>query len=139
MVVTPTFAAAGLRRADLVLNFRYAIDARLLAPARRTAVVDIDPGLTQIWVANGQLRVARHDVHFTIGEHVAGDADRHWISIRPPVCLERWPYVHDPRAAAFTTVAGWWSGKWVKLVEDGIATCHDNNKRIAFLAALELP
>jgi len=44
---------AVLRRADLVLNFHYGIDPRLLACTRRTALVDIDPGLTQIWISTG--------------------------------------------------------------------------------------
>src|SRR5262249_41384763 len=37
------------RRADLLLNFHYAIDPGLLARFRRTALVDIDPGLLQFW------------------------------------------------------------------------------------------
>src|SRR2546427_10615 len=100
-------AEAVLRRADLVLNFHYAIDPRLLACARRTALVDIDPGLTQLWISAGQLRVPAHDVYFTIGETVGTPAARfpdcglRWMHIRPPVCLELWPYVHDPRCEAF--------------------------------------
>src|SRR2546425_8886886 len=113
-------AEAVLRRADLVLNFHYAIAPRLLACARRTALVDIDPGLTQIWMSTGQLRVPSHDVYFTIGEAVGAPAAGFpeggvpWVHIQPPVVLELWPYVHDADAAPFTTVAGWWSGKWVK-------------------------
>src|SRR5438445_8088788 len=48
-------AEAVLRRADVLLNFHYAIDPRLLACARRTALVDIDPGLLQFWMSTGQL------------------------------------------------------------------------------------
>jgi len=138
-------AEGALRRADLVLNFHYAIDPRILAAARRTALVDIDPGLTQIWMSTGQLRVPPHDVYFTIGETVGTraapfpDCGLRWVHIRPPVCLELWPYVHDPGCAAFTTVAGWWSGKWLKLIEDGEEVCHDNNKRVAFLEYVALP
>jgi hypothetical protein len=136
---------AVLRRADLVLNFHYAIDPRILAGARRTALVDIDPGLTQIWISTGQLRVPAHDVYFTIGETVGTPAARfsdcglEWRHIRPPVCLALWPYVHDARCEAFTTVAGWWSGKWLKMIENGKAVCYDNNKRVAFLEYLQLP
>ncbi|HEV2751895.1 MAG TPA: hypothetical protein VGV12_15345 [Gemmatimonadales bacterium] len=143
--VTAREAEAVLRRADLVLNFHYAIDPRLLACARRTALVDIDPGLTQIWISTGQLRVPRHDVYFTIGETVGTPAARfpdcglEWRHIRPPVCLSRWPYVHDPRCETFTTVAGWWSGKWLKLIENGEEVCCDNNKRVAFLEYVQLP
>src|SRR5205809_626941 len=50
-------AEAVLRRADVLLNFHYAIDPRLLACARRTALVDIDPGLLQFWMSSGQLKV----------------------------------------------------------------------------------
>src|SRR6266540_2843883 len=63
-------AEAVLARADLLLNFHYAISPGLLARFRRTALVDIDPGLLQFWISSGQLRVARHDSYFTIGEGV---------------------------------------------------------------------
>ena len=138
-------AEAVLRRADLVLNFHYAIDPSILAWARRTALVDIDPGLTQLWISTGQLRVPPHDVYFTIGETVGTaaapfpDCGLEWVHIHPPVCLELWPYVHDPRCPAFTTIAGWWSGKWVKVIEDGKEVCSDNNKRVSFLAYATLP
>jgi len=108
-------------------------------------VVDIDPGLTQLWISTGQLRVAPHDVYFTIGETVGTpkarfpDCGLRWVHIRPPVYLELWPYIYAPRGEAFTTVAGWWSGKWVKVMENGNEVCRDNNKRVAFLDCLELP
>jgi hypothetical protein len=138
-------AQSVLHRADLVLNFHYGVDPRLLSEARRTALVDIDPGLTQLWISNGQIHVPPHDVYFTIGETVGRpdatfpDCGLAWVHIHPPVCLDLWPYVHDPRCTTFTTVAGWWSGKWVKVMEDGRQVCHDNNKRIAFLEHADLP
>jgi len=143
--VTRHEAEAVLRRADLVLNFHYAIDPRLLACARRTALVDIDPGLTQLWISTGQLRVPPHDVYFTIGETVGTaaapfpDCGLEWVHIHPPVCLELWPYVHDPRCVVFSTIAGWWSGKWVKVIEGGKEVCSDNNKRVSFLQYATLP
>ncbi|HXI64360.1 MAG TPA: hypothetical protein VNH14_07645 [Gemmatimonadales bacterium] len=143
--VTPARAEAVLRRADLVLNFHYAIDPRILGGARRTALVDIDPGLTQLWISSAQLQVPAHDVYFTIGETLgtAGpafpDCGVSWVHTRPPVYLSLWPYVHDSGCEMFTTVAGWWSGKWVKVVENGHEVCHDNNKRVAFLKFLSLP
>ena len=133
------------RRADLLLNFHYGIDPRILGEARRSALVDIDPGLTQIWMSSGQIRVPAHDVYFTIGETVGTaaapfpDCGLAWRHIRPPVCLELWPYVHDPTCESFTTVAGWWSGKWVKVRDNGKEVCIDNNKRVAFLDFAELP
>ena len=46
-----------IRSADLLLNFHYNIDRSLLKRFRRTALVDIDPGLLQFWIAHGQLAV----------------------------------------------------------------------------------
>jgi hypothetical protein len=143
--VTAAAAEAVLRRADLVLNFHHAIDPRVLACARRTALVDIDPGLTQTWMSTGALRVPSHDVYFTIGETVGTrgarfpDCGVRWVPIHPPICLELWPYVHDSRSEAFTTVAGWWSGKWIKVIEEGKEVLYDNNKRVAFLECAALP
>ncbi len=143
--VTAAAAEAVLRRADLVLNFHHAIDPRVLACARRTALVDIDPGLTQTWMSTGALRVPSHDVYFTIGETVGTRSARfpdcgvRWVPIHPPICLELWPYVHDSRSEVFTTVAGWWSGKWIKVIEEGKEVLYDNNKRVAFLECAALP
>src|SRR5437667_4258293 len=43
--VSSATAESVFRRADLLLNFHYAIDPPPLARFRRTALVDIDPGL----------------------------------------------------------------------------------------------
>ena len=132
-------AEAALRRSDLLLNFHYAIDPRLLGCARRTALVDIDPGLLQVWISTGQLRVPPHDCYLTIGETVGTPAARFpdcgvsWIRFRPPVSLDAWPYCFDPRPAPFTTVAGWWSGQWVRDVENGREVLYENTKRVSFL------
>ena len=93
-------------RADLLLNFHYAIDPRLLIRFRRTALVDIDPGLLQFWISRKQLSVPRHDLHFTTGETVGTASARFpdcgiaWTHIPPPVSLERWPRAFDPRRDA---------------------------------------
>ena len=112
---TRSEARAVFERADLLLNFHYAIDPELLARFRRTALVDIDPGLLQTWMSSGQLAVAPHDLYFTIGETVGTpalfpDCGLDWVRIRPPVCLELWPYAYDPRCQWFTTVTDWWKG-----------------------------
>ena len=99
---TERHAKAVLRRADLLLNFHYAIDPRLLSWARRTALVDIDPGLLQLWMSTGQLAVARHDRYLTTGETVGTPEARFpncglsWTRIRPPVCLDLWPVSSAP-------------------------------------------
>jgi hypothetical protein len=132
------------KRADLLLNFHYAIDAELLACFRQAALVDIDPGLLQTWMSTGQLSVAPHDLYFTIGETVGTpsapfpDGGLEWIHIRPAVCLELWPYTYDPRCELFTTVTNWWSGFASEIV-DGREVLYDNNKRVSYLAFAELP
>ena len=134
-------AHAVFRRADLLLNFHYAIDPDLIGRFRRTALVDIDPGLFQFWLSRGQLAVPRHDVYFTIGETVgqAGglipDCGLSWVRTRPAVCLEAWPYAHDPRSRAMTTVSAWDGGDWV--VDDEVH--YENTKRVSFLEFRELP
>src|SRR5947207_9359851 len=61
-------AEAIFESADLLLNFHYAIAPALLARFRRTALVDIDPGLLQFWISRGQLQVPSHHSYFTTGE-----------------------------------------------------------------------
>ncbi len=135
-------AEAVFRRADLLLNFHYAADPELLARFRRTAIIDIDPGLLQHWMHYGQLKVAAHDVWFTTGETVglAGsripDCGKTWNRIRPCVSLEHWPVVFDAAPGPMTTVSSWDAGEWL---EDGDGRLHENNKRVTFLEYRELP
>ena len=134
-----------LGEADLLLNFHYEADPSLLSCFRLTALVDIDPGLLQVWISTGQLAVAPHDVYFTTGETVATQPARFpdcrlpWVHINPPVSLDLWPYVHDANAEAFTTVSNWWGGatrgEWFK---DG-SGFYENNKRVSFLEFADLP
>jgi hypothetical protein len=135
-------AEAVFRRADLLLNFDYRLDADLLARFQRTVLVDIDPGLLQFWISTGQVRVHPHDIYFTIGETVGTpqapfpDCGRSWVHIRPAVCLDLWPYVQEPPGEAFTTVSSWWGQEWIT---DGRDLYYENNKRVSFLAFAELP
>jgi hypothetical protein len=135
-------AEAVFREADLLLNFHYAIAPDLLARFRRTALVDIDPGLLQFWLVHGQLRIAPHDVYFSTGETVGlpdtsiPDCGLPWLRIRPPVCLECWPYVYGKDCVAMTTVSGWWGDEWIT---DGRELLYENNKRVSFLEFAELP
>jgi len=128
-----------LRQADLLVNFHYAIDPRLLACARRTALVDIDPGLLQFWISTGQLTVAPHDCYLTTGETVGtpsarfSDCGLQWHRFRPPVCLDLWPFTYDPHAEAFTTVSSWSTTDWLKVTENGKTVLRENTKRVAFL------
>src|SRR5438046_2104250 len=139
--MTRAEAEAIFERADLLVNFHYATSPGLLARFRRTAMIDIDPGLLQFWISRKQLSVPLHDFYFTIGENVGKPGGRipdcglGWIPIQPAVCLERWPYTFDPRAEAFTTVSIWDSSDWVVDREEK----YENTKRVAFLEFAELP
>ncbi|HXL07329.1 MAG TPA: hypothetical protein VN964_10435, partial [Gemmatimonadales bacterium] len=138
-------AEAVLRQADVLLNFHYAIDPRLLACARRTALVDIDPGLLQFWMSTGELAVPPHDCYLTTGETVGtpaalfSDCGLQWMHIRPPVCLDLWPFTHEPGAEVFTTVSSWSSASWLKVQRNGQTVLVDNTKRISFLEFADLP
>jgi hypothetical protein len=141
--VTAGQAEAVFRRADLLLNFQYTIDPALLSCFRRTALVDIDPGLLQFWITTGQLFVPQHDLYFSTGETVgtlsAGfpDCGLPWIHIRPPICLELWPYTYNPNCEAFTTVSSWWGETdWITI---GKRIIYVNTKRASFLDFVELP
>lgn len=129
------------RRADLLLNFDYLIAPDILASVRRSALVDIDPGLLQFWVSHGQVSLPEHDLYFTTGETVGTpnaafpDLGLRWIHIRPPVALDLWPLTYDAKASHFTTVTSWWGEDWIN---DG-RQYYDNNKRIAFLEYVDLP
>ncbi|PYJ01929.1 MAG: hypothetical protein DME25_17225 [Verrucomicrobia bacterium] len=134
-------AEALYERADLLLNFHYNISPDLLARFRRSALVDIDPGLLQFWISRGQLSVPQHDRYFTTGETVGQpgsqipDTGLPWIHIRPPVCLEHWPSRFDPRCEAFTTVSNWDADDWIVDADE----TYENTKRVAFLEFADLP
>src|SRR5438874_593491 len=99
-------AAAG---ADLLLNLWHSLPAPVVQRFRRTAFVDTDPGLLQVWMTTGDIRVAPHDVYFTIGETVGTPAARFpdcgidWHYTPPPVALSAWPVTRADGAAPYTT------------------------------------
>jgi hypothetical protein len=127
--------------ADLLLNLRYGLDSRIVRRFRRSALLDIDPGLFQIWVQRGFFRPARHDLYFTIGETVGREDARFpslglpWIYTPPCVALDWWPVTTVPPGAAFTTVTHWYAEEWM---EDG-GEVYSNDKRSGFLPFLQLP
>ncbi|HEX9480814.1 MAG TPA: hypothetical protein VF927_01805 [Solirubrobacteraceae bacterium] len=143
LTVAGAEAEAVLARAELLLNFFYELDAEMLARFSRTALVDIDPGLLQLWMATAVLEVAAHDLYFTTGETVGTpqatfpSCGVDWIHIPPPVSIELWPFVPEAPARGFTTVSSWSSEEWAP---DGSgAEWYPNSKRISFLEYVELP
>jgi len=129
--------------ADLLLNLQYALSERIVRRFRRSALLDIDPGLLQVWLSTGQVEVARHDLCLTIGETVGTPGARfpnaglEWHYTPPCVALDWWPQFPDAAGdAAFTTVSHWWSEDgWIGDPESG----YQNDKRAGFLPFLDLP
>jgi hypothetical protein len=127
--------------ADLLLNLRYNLPGEVVERFRRSALVDIDPGLLQVWMSEGSLSVPQHDLYFTIGETVGQpgaqfpDVGLKWHYTPPPVFLPEWPPVHADALAPYTTVSHWWAMEWVEIQGE----YRDNNKRAAFLAYSDLP
>jgi hypothetical protein len=126
--------------ADLLLNLWHSLPPHVVARFRRSAFVDTDPGTLQIWMANGHIRPAQHDIYFTVGETIgtslarSPDCGLRWHYTPPAVFLPEWPSVSPAPGAPYTTVAHWWGGK---LAFSG--KTFSNEKRAAFLQYAELP
>lgn len=104
------------RSADLLVDLGVHLRSRaLLSCFRRRAVVDLDPGFTQVWHVSGALGEAlgRYDVHFTVGENVGTswssipDGGISWRPTRQPAVLSEWPMVRSSNPGRFTTVSSW--------------------------------
>jgi hypothetical protein len=133
--------AAAAEAADLLLNQKYALSAGVVQLFKRTALLDIDPGLTQMWLSQGLIHPAPHDVYFTIGETVGQpgaqfpSAGLPWQYTPPCIFLDAWPAVAAPATAPFTTISHWYMDLW-ETDQDGL---YLNDKRSGFLPFLELP
>ena len=90
-------------------------DPRLLRLFERRAYVDLDPGFTQIWDADGALgnQLGEHQRHFSVGLNLGGagcpvpTGGREWVPLPPPVLLDEWDAPAPRRFDRFTTVATW--------------------------------
>ena len=126
--------------AHLLLNLAYDIPPQVVERFQRSALMDIDPGLLQIWMSMGQLNVAQHDLYFTTGETVGTPAARfphcnlQWHYTPPAVFLPEWPPTPADPMAPYTTVSNWW-GEWVELQGESF----NNDKRTSFLEYANLP
>lgn len=128
--------------ADLLLNLQYNNRPEVVGRFRRSALVDIDPGLLQIWMSKGMISVAQHDVYFTIGETVGQpgakfpDGGLKWQYTPPCVALDWWPTCQAAEDAPFTTVSNWNTyNEWMEEAGD----VYSNDKRSGFLPFLNLP
>jgi hypothetical protein len=112
--------------ADLLVNLGGHLRwGPLLEAAGCRAYVDLDPGYTQIWHAQGHpLGLEHHDLHFSVGLGVGTPVcgvptgGFEWRPILQPVVLERWPVAESARFTGFSTVASW-RGAFGPLAWDG--------------------
>jgi hypothetical protein len=116
--------------ASLLINISGHLDwPPLFGRLANRIYVDIDPGFTQFWQAQGTAgaRLEGHDAFVTIGLNI-GAADCciptcgiHWRHVLPPVVLDDWPLANGSPAtspAPFTTVASW-RGPFGPITHDG--------------------
>ena len=128
--------------ADLLLNLCYSVTADVLRPFRKTALIDIDPGLLQIWLSEEQVETPRHDLYFSIGETVGrpdalfSSAGLEWHYTPPCVALDWWPVHPTSPDARFTTVTHWCA--YTGWISHGAESYH-NDKRCGFLPYFDLP
>ena len=98
-------------RACLVNISGHLRDAALLAGFDRRIFVDIDPGYTQFWHADGLATgLDDHDHHVTIGANIGRPGcpiptlGLDWHHVHQPVVLADWPVTRAPAPDRFTTV-----------------------------------
>jgi hypothetical protein len=102
--------------ARLLVNVSGHLDLQpLMSRLRRKAYVDLDPGFTQFWHADGigGSRLEGHDVFFTVGENIGRPecaiptCGLHWKAVRPPAVLDEWPVADGGDPDRFTTIGAW--------------------------------
>ena len=127
--------------ADLLFNIDYGTPAHVIRSFKRTALLDIDPGLLQGWIARGEIPLEPYDVYFTIGETVGvpgsliPNVGVEWVHTTPCVALDQWPVSAAAPDGAFTTLSQWHTGEW----ETDAEGMYSNTKRDGFLPYLDLP
>jgi hypothetical protein len=116
------------------------LPATVVRRFRRAVFVDTDPGLLQVWITRGDVRLAPHDLYFTIGETVGTpsaqfpDCGLRWRYTPPPVFLPKWPVTPVDTNTPYTTVTHWWGSTF----EFGGRTISEE-KHVSFLEYKELP
>jgi hypothetical protein len=126
--------------ADLLINLGGKIEPATVARFRRSALVDIDPGLMQLWISESGQPIAPHDAYFSIGETVGTsdamfpDCGVEWQFTPVPIHVPEWPLSSADQTAPYTTVTSWW-GWW----EDFHGEVFNNEKRTTFMDYLALP
>ncbi len=114
-----------VRNSALLINIMgFLDDPEILDAAPRRAFLDIDPGFTQMWQAQGLADVLRgYDDYITIGENIGHEGSsiptcgKRWITTPQPVSLAHWP-VQTSRGERYSSIASW-RGAYGPLEHDG--------------------
>jgi hypothetical protein len=130
--------------ARLLVNVSGHLDLpQLMERLRRKVYVDLDPGFTQFWHADGTAgaRLEGHDEFFTVGENIGRpdcpipSCGLDWKAVRPPVVLDEWPVGEAGEHDRFTTI-GAWRGAFGPVHHDG----HTYSLKVhEFRKVIELP
>lgn len=127
-------------RTDVLLNVSGMLtDESLLGRISVRVYLDLDPGFVQLWheVEGIDMRFDAH-THFVSLSDAIGrtipDCGRHWTPTLPPVVLDQWPFAHDLRTHALTTVANWRG--YGSIEHDGV---HYGQKAHSLRPLIELP
>jgi hypothetical protein len=111
-----------------LLNFMGYLDDEIVGRVSPRVFVDLDPGFTQMWAAQGlSTFLDGHNAFVTVGLGVGDPVStvptcgRRWVTTLPPVCLRSWPQraLPDLPAPRFTTV-GTWRGPFAPISHDGV-------------------
>lgn len=129
--------------ADLLVNLNYNTPAAVVDRFRRSALIDIDPGLLQTWIGDyNWMSIPTHTHYFSTGETVGQPGARfpdlgfEWHYVPPAISLESWHPVSAPPTAPFTTISHWASRDCLK-GEDG--RLYSNEKRTGFMPFVAIP
>ena len=115
--------------ASLLVNITgHLTHTRLMRRIRRKLYLDLDPGFTQFWHAQGSsaARLEAHDFHFTIGENIGQTvcpiptSGIRWRTTRQPALLSEWPVSRAVEREGFTTIASW-RGAYGRIEHEGRA------------------
>jgi hypothetical protein len=113
--------------ADLLVNVSGHLRLQpILRRVARRAYIDLDPGFTQFWHAQGTggAYLSGHDYYFTVGENIGTPicsiptCGVRWRRKPRFVVLDQWPVADDGDADRFTTVAAW-RGSFGPIEQDG--------------------
>jgi hypothetical protein len=115
--VAPTDAKDRCDAAKTLINISgHLTDERFFARFASRIYVDLDPGYTQYWHAEGNTAAARlagHDQFLTVGTNIGQSGCEiptcgvEWKAVYQPVVLDDWPALAPGKLDRLTTIASW--------------------------------